>query len=264
MSRPPPPDGGPGAPPADPADAAFDARFAPLREVEPPAARVATTLRAVEDARFDEGFAALVTEPPAALVAATRAAMEAEVAAAARPAPAQPEPARPAPAAPAPQGAPAALPRGAGPWAPLRAVPRGVWPMVAVVAALLFMLVVPRPEPVADPRQLVEKGAGEVVPALALRGVVSRVLSEVEERVGPDTQYIPGDMLRFRVTTPRAGTLRLRRNGELVWTGPVAEGDVDLPIGWAFAAGEGAARFTAEMDGTLPASIDTLPPRGER
>lgn len=253
MSRGAPPPGAPppGAPPPEPADAAFDARFAALREVEPPPALVTATLRAVEDARFDEAFAALATEPPPALVAATLAQVRAEAAAS------------PAPTAPAPAG-----PTSTAPAAPpglrdrLRSVPRGVWPMVAVVAALLFMLVVPPPEPTADPRQLVEKGAGEVVPALGLRAVVSRRWSEVQERIGPETRYVPGDMLRFRVTTPRPGTLRLLRNGELVWTGPVEEGDVDLPVGWSFAPGEGAARFTAEMDGALPASLDTRAPEG--
>jgi len=110
----------------------------------------------------------------------------------------------------------------------------------AVAAALAAW---PGAPEVADPAELVPKGA-PAAPAVDLRAAVRRGGSV--ERYTPGARYAAGDTVYFRVHTSSPTTARLTRDGVEIWAGPLAGGEVDLPVGYALEPGEAAATFAID------------------
>lgn len=106
--------------------------------------------------------------------------------------------------------------------------------------AALTLLVVEEPPARGDPAQLVERGAGDVLPVVELK-VAVRTPAGVVERFAVNQRYDAGDTLMFRVHASAPVTLTLRRDGVPFWSGPVPAGESDLPVGYQLEAGQGPA-----------------------
>ena len=121
------------------------------------------------------------------------------------------------------------------------------WTLLAVALGLVVInLSVFQPPSVAPPQDLQPKGAGDVVPHLDLRAAVKH--GESVERLASGARYAAGDTVLFRVTTSIAATATLTRNGVPVWTGPIAAGESDLPVGYTLESGESAAHFEVRTE----------------
>jgi hypothetical protein len=114
-----------------------------------------------------------------------------------------------------------------------------------MVMAALTLLVVSGPPEKGDPAQLVERGAGPVLPAVELKVAVRHADGTVE-RFATNQRYAAGDTLMFRVAASAPATLRLVREGAVLWSGPVPAGETDLPVGYTLEPGEAPARFVVE------------------
>ncbi|GDX79521.1 hypothetical protein LBMAG42_13320 [Deltaproteobacteria bacterium] len=122
---------------------------------------------------------------------------------------------------------------------------RGIAVAGMLAMAALALLVVDAPEPQGTTETMVERGTGPAAPNVVLKVVVRGPAGEVS-RFATNQRYAAGNTLMFRVSTPIAAPLALRRNGALVWSGSVAAGETDLPLGYTLEAGEDAAHFTIE------------------
>lgn len=122
---------------------------------------------------------------------------------------------------------------------------RGIAIVGMLAMAALTLLMVDSPDPRGSAATMVERGGGLSAPVVALKVVVRGADGEVA-RFAANRRYAPGDTLMFRVSTPTATPLTLRRNGVLVWSGNTGAGETDLPVGYTLEAGETAAHFTVE------------------
>ena len=113
--------------------------------------------------------------------------------------------------------------------------------------AALSLVVVSGPPHVGDPTKMVERGSGELARSLDVRVAVRRIGGSVE-RFATNQRYAAGDTLMFRVSVDQPCTVTLRREGVVLWTGPVS-GEMDLPVGYTLEAGEPAARFGLDAGG---------------
>lgn len=111
--------------------------------------------------------------------------------------------------------------------------------------AAMSLFVVSGPPEKGDPATLVERGSGEVLPSVDVKVAVRRAGGTVE-RFATNQRYAAGDTLMFRVTASTPTSLRLLREGALLWSGPVPAGESDLPLGYTLEAGEAPARFVVE------------------
>jgi len=111
--------------------------------------------------------------------------------------------------------------------------------------AAMAMLVVREGEATGNPADMVERGAGPVLPAVDLKVAVVSPLGEVA-RFAPGEAYTAGTTLRFRVSSTAPATLTLRRDDVVLWSGPAPAGSTDLPVGYTLEAGEPAAVFSLE------------------
>lgn len=116
--------------------------------------------------------------------------------------------------------------------------------LAAALAASAALAVRSGTDRVADPSQLVARGAGEVTQSLSLRVAVRR--GATTERLAVGSAYSAGDTLIFRVSSSVAGPIVLRRDDEILYRGSIPAGDSDLPVGYTLEAGQGAARFVVE------------------
>ncbi len=138
-----------------------------------------------------------------------------------------------------------------------RAIPRRLAMALASVALAAAALLTLRTAPpaVGDPAALVARGNAERAPSLEVRVAVSRASGV--ERLRAGQAYSAGDTLVFRLSSSTACEVTLRREGELVFQGPVPAGDTDLPVGYTLEAGQGPARFVLEGAGVR--SVFDLP-----
>jgi hypothetical protein len=112
-----------------------------------------------------------------------------------------------------------------------------------MIAMSALVLLVARDTPIIGvPEHLVERGVGEVLPAVELAVVVESASGE-SARLVPDQRYAAGCTLHFRVTSSAPTALRLSRDGVELWSGSVPAGSADLPVGYRLEQGEAAARF---------------------
>lgn len=122
---------------------------------------------------------------------------------------------------------------------------RGIAIAGMLAMAALALVVVDTPEPRGSTGSMVERGAGPSAPNVVLKVAVRGPGGEVS-RFAANRRYAAGNTLMFRVSTHTTAALTLRRNGALVWSGTVAVGETDLPMGYTLEAGENAAHFTIE------------------
>lgn len=122
---------------------------------------------------------------------------------------------------------------------------RGIAIAGMLAMAALALVAVDSPEPSGTAESMIERGAGPSAPNVVLKVAVRSAGGEVS-RFAANQRYAAGNTLMFRVSTPAAATLTLRRNGTLVWSGAVAAGETDLPMGYTLEAAETAAHFTIE------------------
>ena len=95
------------------------------------------------------------------------------------------------------------------------------------------------------------RGVGTVLPTVEVKSLV-RSGGEVS-RLRTDTRYHAGDTVLFRVFVSEEMDVTLRRNGSPIWSGHLAAGESDLPVGYQLEAGEGQATFTVEGGGVSQA-----------
>ncbi len=127
--------------------------------------------------------------------------------------------------------------------------------------AALTLLVVREEQGAGDVDQMVERGSGESPAAVSLKLAVSRPGEPGgAARFATGQRYTEGDTLHFRVSASKPVTLTLRRDDHVLWTGPVPAGETDLPVGYAFEAGESQARLV--LEGGAEPVVVTLPPVG--
>ena len=128
------------------------------------------------------------------------------------------------------------------------------WTLLAVALGLLtFNLATFDAPSVAPASDLQPKGAGDVVPLLDLRAAVKR--GDSVERFAAGTRYAEGDTVIFRVYSSVATPATLTRNGAVLWSGALPAGESDLPVGYAFEAGEDAARFEVRTPAGAAATL---------
>jgi len=109
----------------------------------------------------------------------------------------------------------------------------------------MAMLVVREGEATGNPADMVERGAGPVLPAVDLKVAVVSPTGEVA-RFAPGEAYTAGTTLRFRVSSSAPTALTLRRDEIVIWNGAVGAGEADLPVGYTLEAGEAAAVFSLD------------------
>ncbi len=115
--------------------------------------------------------------------------------------------------------------------------------MVAMAALSLF--VVSDPAERGDPALMVERGSGDTLPTVVIKAAIRSTRGSVE-RFATNQRYAAGDTLMLRVQCSAPATVTLRREGVVLWSGSVPAGETDLPVSYAFEAGEAPARFTVE------------------
>ncbi len=111
--------------------------------------------------------------------------------------------------------------------------------------AALSLLVVSDPADRGDPALMVERGTGDNRPTVTIKAAI-RSNSGSVERFATNQRYAAGDTLMLRVQCSAPATVTLRREGVVLWSGSVPAGETDLPVSYAFEAGEGPARFIVE------------------
>lgn len=124
--------------------------------------------------------------------------------------------------------------------------------------AALTLLVVQEEPTVGDPATMVERGAGEAAAAVSVKVAVTRAgRPDAAERFASTQRYSVGDTLHFRVSASKPLTLTLRHDHATLWTGPVPEGESDLPVGYALEPSAGPSRLVFE--GGAEAVVVELP-----
>ncbi len=199
-----------------------------LRDIEPPARLVAETRELVRDAAFDGGFAAMAAvEPPGALVSRVADAVARE--------------ARPRrPAAYAALGGALAL------------------------AAAVVLSMRPPATVVAPAGSLVERGEGVRAPEISLEVAVAPAGGGAPRRASASDAGAAGDVLAFAVRSDVGGDGVLRRDGALVWAGPISAGRTEVPVAWGREPGEGSATFeltVSTVDATSSVRFSAAPVR---